>query len=245
MDSQLVAWIAGLSLGASLVVAVGAQNTFVLQQGLRRERVGLVVAVCLGLDAILMSLGVSGVAAALGSHPALLAAMGWAGAAFLLWYAWQAARRALAGQALATDAGGAARPARAVLLQALACTLLNPHVYLDTLLLVGAVGAQQAPALRPAFVAGCVSASAAWGSARACSRRCSRAPPPGAGSMAAWRSRWACWACGWRRACCAPDSSPGSGYVRTGMTRALHAPVMAGVSTVRLPPERIRRRDFG
>jgi L-lysine exporter family protein LysE/ArgO len=162
MDSQLVAWIAGLSLGASLVVAVGAQNTFVLQQGLRRERVGLVVAVCLGLDAILMSLGVSGVAAALGSHPALLAAMGWAGAAFLLWYAWQAARRALAGQALATDAGGAARPARAVLLQALACTLLNPHVYLDTLLLVGAVGAQQAPALRPAFVAGCVSASAVW-----------------------------------------------------------------------------------
>jgi len=114
MDSQLVAWIAGLSLGASLVVAVGAQNTFVLQQGLRRERVGLVVAVCLGLDAILMSLGVSGVAAALGSHPALLAAMGWAGAAFLLWYAWQAARRALAGQALATDAGGVRRaPARA------------------------------------------------------------------------------------------------------------------------------------
>jgi L-lysine exporter family protein LysE/ArgO len=162
MDTQLLAWIAGLSLGASLVVAVGAQNTFVLQQGLRREHVGAVVAVCLGLDAILMTLGVDGVAATLGAQPLLLKAMGWTGAAFLLWYAWQAARRALSGQALATQAGGAAKPLRVVLLQALACTLLNPHVYLDTLLLVGAVGAQQAPALRPAFIAGCVSASAVW-----------------------------------------------------------------------------------
>jgi len=162
MDTQTIAWISGLSLGASLVVAVGAQNTFVLQQGLRREHVGAVVAVCLGLDVVLMTLGVNGVAATLGSHPLLLKAMGWAGAAFLLWYAWQAARRALSGQALATQVGGAPRPLRVVLLQALACTLLNPHVYLDTLLLVGAVGAQQAPALRPAFIAGCISASAIW-----------------------------------------------------------------------------------
>jgi len=162
MDTQTIAWISGLSLGASLVVAVGAQNTFVLQQGLRREHVGAVVAVCLGLDAVLMSLGVNGVAAAFGAHPALLKAMGWAGAAFLLWYAWQAARRAVSGQALAAQAGGTAKPLRAVLLQALACTLLNPHVYLDTLLLVGAVGAQQPPALRPAFIAGCVSSSALW-----------------------------------------------------------------------------------
>jgi len=88
--------------------------------------------------------------------------MGWAGAAFLLWYAWQAARRALSGQALDARAASAARPLRAVLLQALACTLLNPHVYLDTLLLVGAVGAQQAAPLRPAFIAGCVSSSAIW-----------------------------------------------------------------------------------
>jgi len=162
MDTQLLAWLAGLSLGASLVVAVGAQNIFVLRQGLRREHVGAVVAVCLALDAILMTLGVHGVAAALGAHPALLAALGWAGAAFLLRYAWQAARRAVSGQALATQPAGPAKALPAVLLEALACTLLNPHVYLDTLLLVGAVGAQQAPALRPAFIAGCVSASAGW-----------------------------------------------------------------------------------
>jgi L-lysine exporter family protein LysE/ArgO len=162
METHALAWLAGLSLGGSLVVAVGAQNTFVLQQGLRREHVAAVVAVCLGLDAILMTLGVHGVAAGLAAHPRLLAATGCAGVAFLLWYAWQAARRALSGQAMAAHAAPAARPLRAVTLQALACTLLNPHVYVDTLLLVGAVGAQQAPALRPAFVGGCVSASALW-----------------------------------------------------------------------------------
>ena len=162
MDSLATAAFAGLSLGASLVVAVGAQNTFVLQQGLRREHVAPVVAVCLGLDAILMTLGVNGVAAALGGHPILLAAIGYAGAAFLLWYAWQAARRALSGQALSAGVAHAPRPLRGVMLQALACTLLNPHVYIDTLLLVGAVGAQQPPALRPAFIAGCVGASALW-----------------------------------------------------------------------------------
>ncbi len=162
MDPHTLAWLAGLSLGASLVVAVGAQNTFVLQQGLRREHVGAVVAVCLALDAILMTLGVNGVAAAFGARPLLLKAMGWAGAAFLLSYAWRAARRAWAGQALATRTDGTARPLAPVLAQALACTLLNPHVYIDTLLLVGAVGAQQAPGLRPAFVAGCVSSSAIW-----------------------------------------------------------------------------------
>ncbi len=162
MDSHLLAWIAGLALGSSLVVAIGAQNTFVLQQGLRREHVGWVVATCLVLDAILMALGVNGVATALGTHRAALAAMGCMGAAFLLWYAWQAASRALSGQALSMHAAAAPTPLRRVLARTLACTLLNPHVYLDTLLLVGAVGAQQAPALRSAFVAGCVTASAVW-----------------------------------------------------------------------------------
>ena len=162
MDTPLTAALAGLSLGASLVAAVGAQNTFVLRQGLRREHVAAIVATCLGLDAILMTLGVHGVAAALGAHPRLLRAIGWAGAAFLLAYAGQAARRALSGQVLAAHAGGAPRPLAPVLLQALACTLLNPHVYLDTLLLVGAVGAQQPAPLRTPFVVGCVGASAIW-----------------------------------------------------------------------------------
>ncbi len=162
MNSPLLACLAGMSLGGSLIVAVGAQNTFVLRQGLRREHVGALVALCIAIDAILMSLGVGGVAAALGAHPALLAAMGVAGAAFLLGYAFQAGRRALSGQALVTLASGQARTLRPVLLQGLACTLLNPHVYLDTLLLVGAVGAQQPPALRVHFLVGSIAASALW-----------------------------------------------------------------------------------
>jgi len=162
MHSFLEPWLGGLSLGASLIVAIGAQNAFVLRQGLRREHVAAIVALCVALDAILMTLGVEGIAATLGGHPALLAAMGIAGAAFLLAYACQAARRALSDQVLAARTAGTAQSLAPVLMQGLACTLLNPHVYLDTLLLVGTVGAQQAPALRPAFLAGAVSASASW-----------------------------------------------------------------------------------
>ena len=162
MNSPLLSCLAGLSLGASLIVAVGAQNAFVLRQGLRREHVGPLVALCIAIDALLMTLGVGGVAAALGTHPVLLAAMGVAGAVFLLAYAFQAGRRALSGQALVTLAPGDAQVLRSVLLQGLACSLLNPHVYLDTLLLVGAVGAQQPPALRAAFLAGSIAASALW-----------------------------------------------------------------------------------
>ena len=162
MHSSSLAWLAGLSLSASLIVAVGAQNTFVLRQGLRREHVAPVVALCVALDAILMTLGVGGVAASLGAHPSVLAAMGIAGAAFLLLYAWQAGRRALSGQVLAARTTGDAQTLGSVLLQTLACTLLNPHVYLDTLLLIGAVGAQQPSATRVAFLAGCIAASAMW-----------------------------------------------------------------------------------
>ena len=151
-------------LGASLIVAVGAQNTFVLQQGLRREHVGARSSpLCLGLDAILMALGVHGVAAALrlASGRAHGAGRGRRGLPARLRVAGRRAARCPARRWRA-GANGAARPLWPVLAQALACTLLNPHVYLDTLLLVGAVGAQQAPALRWAFVVGCVSASALW-----------------------------------------------------------------------------------
>ncbi len=162
MNSPLLSCLAGLSLGASLIVAVGAQNTFVLRQGLRREHVGPLVALCIAIDALLMTLGVGGVATALGAHPALLAAMGIGGAVFLLAYAFQAGRRALSGNALVTLAAGEAQTLRSVLLQGLACSLLNPHVYLDTLLLIGAVGAQQPPASRGAFLVGSIAASALW-----------------------------------------------------------------------------------
>jgi L-lysine exporter family protein LysE/ArgO len=155
--------LAGFGLSLSLIVAIGAQNAFVLRQGLRREHVGAVVAVCAALDLALMVIGVSGVAAALGRHPAALAALAVAGAAFLAHYGVQAVRRALRPTVLSAASAAAAMPTlRKVLAQTLAITLLNPHVYLDTVLLVGAVGAQQPAPLRPLFLAGAGLASGLW-----------------------------------------------------------------------------------
>ena len=165
MPSSPAAWpvfLTGFTLSLSLIVAIGAQNTFVLRQGLRREHVGAVVAVCALLDLALMTLGVSGLAAALGQHPRALNALGLAGAAALAWYALQALRRALAPGALMANTQGLAVPLKTVLLQTLAISLLNPHVYLDTVVLVGAVGARQPAEWRGLFLAGAGLGSALW-----------------------------------------------------------------------------------
>ena len=152
----------GLALGLGLIVAIGAQNAFVLRQGLRREHVGTVVLFCAAADALLIVAGVMGMAQALGERPGLARALALAGAAFLAWYGWRALRRALRPAALEAAAGGAALTRSAAVAQAAAFTLLNPHVYLDTVLLVGSIGAQQPATLRPWFVAGACSASLGW-----------------------------------------------------------------------------------
>lgn len=161
-DSTFTAFAQGLFMSASLIVAIGAQNTFVLRQGLRREHVLLVVVLCAALDALLIAAGVSGVATALGQRPGALDALALGGAAFLMVYGVCALRRALAPTALQAGTQGAAQAARVVLGQVLAITLLNPHVYLDTVLLLGAAGAQHAGARQLAFVLGGSVASAAW-----------------------------------------------------------------------------------
>ncbi len=152
----------GLALGLGLIVAIGAQNAFVLRQGLRREHVASVVAFCALADALLIAAGVLGMAQALGQSPGLARALAWAGVAFLTVYGWRALRRALRPQQLQASAQGAGLSRRAALAQAAAFTLLNPHVYLDTVLLVGSIGAQQPAALRPAFIAGASGASVLW-----------------------------------------------------------------------------------
>lgn len=154
--------VTGFSLSLSLIVAIGAQNTFVLRQGLRRERVAAVVAVCALLDVALMSLGVSGLAAAIGQHPRALDALGLLGAAVLALYGAQALRRALRPGALQAGASAAPLSTRRAVAQALSISLLNPHVYLDTVLLVGAVGAQQPPGGQGAFLLGAGGASVLW-----------------------------------------------------------------------------------
>ena len=159
---SLRAYATGLSLGISLIIAIGAQNAFVLRQGLARSHVRLVVAVCVLLDAMLMTVGVSGVASALGRTPWALDGVALAGAGFLGWYGLAAARRARSGTSALAVASGSPRGARQALTQTLAVSLLNPHVYLDTVLLIGSVGAQQPRALRGAFLAGSCSASLGW-----------------------------------------------------------------------------------
>lgn len=155
-------FLTGFTLSLSLIVAIGAQNAFVLRQGLRREHVGAVVAVCALLDVALMAAGVFGLGALVQSSPRALTVIAWAGAAVLAVYGLQALKRALApGQLLASQAGQCAPPAQ-VVRQVLAISLLNPHVYLDTVVLVGAVGAGQPAALRPVFLAGAGAASALW-----------------------------------------------------------------------------------
>jgi len=156
------AFAQGLALGGCLIVAIGAQNAFVLRQGLRREQVGAVVLFCALADALLISAGVLGLAQALGGRPALVRALALGGAAFLAVYGLQALRRARRPQPLVARPDGAALGRAAALAQAAAFTLLNPHVYLDTVVLVGSIGAQQPPVLRGSFVAGASTASALW-----------------------------------------------------------------------------------
>jgi len=155
-------FVQGLVLSLGLIVAIGAQNAFVLRQGLRREHVGSVVLFCALADALLIATGVLGMAQALGQSPQLARALALAGALFLAVYGWRALARARQQNQLKAAEGGAGVPLAAALAQAAGFTLLNPHVYLDTVLLVGSIGAQQPAALRGWFIAGASSASLLW-----------------------------------------------------------------------------------
>ena len=160
--SFLPAFVQGLVLSLGLIVAIGAQNAFVLRQGLRREHVGPVVLFCAVADAVLITAGVLGMAQALGDRRLLAQALAVGGSVFLAHYGWQALRRARQANRLQASAGGEAMSRGAALAQAAAFTLLNPHVYLDTVLLVGSIGAQQPAGLQGWFVAGACTASLAW-----------------------------------------------------------------------------------
>lgn len=170
----------GLLVAIGLIMAIGAQNAFVLAQSLRREHHLPVAALCILCDALLVSAGVFGLASLLTQSPTLLAIARWGGAAFLIGYGSQALLRATRSQALqASDSQPRSR--RAVLLAALAVTLLNPHVYLDTVVLIGSLGAQQPEP--GAYAAGAASASLLWFSALAL----------GAAWLAPWLARPLTW----------------------------------------------------
>lgn len=175
----MLSYLAGLGLGFSLIVAIGAQNLFVLRQGLRREHVLLTATICAVSDAVLIVLGVSGIGLVLQAVPWLFGAVTWAGAAFLIGYGVLAARRAWRGDSEALRAGesGTERPAASgnaavatvaraartapVVGTALALTWLNPHVYLDTVFLLGTVASAHGDG-RWVFAAGAATASLVW-----------------------------------------------------------------------------------
>lgn len=152
----------GLALSFGLIVAIGAQNAFVLRQGLRREHVGSVVLFCAIADAVLIMAGVFGMAQALGNRPQWSGALAFVGAVFMAWYGWKALMRMRKTDQLHAASGGEGLKKSAAIVQAAAFTLLNPHVYLDTVLLVGSMGAQQPGSLQGWFVAGAALASASW-----------------------------------------------------------------------------------
>jgi L-lysine exporter family protein LysE/ArgO len=135
----LLTALAGLGFGLSLIVAIGAQNAFVLRQGLRREHVLPVVLVCALSDAVLILLGIAGAGAVIEAMPVVLTIVRFAGAAFLLVYGLLAARRALRPTALTADGPAVRASLAATVGTTLALTWLNPHVYLDTVVLLGSI----------------------------------------------------------------------------------------------------------
>ena len=156
-----LAFFKGFATGGALIVAIGAQNAFVLRQGLKREHVLAVVLVCALSDVLLMTLGVAGLGTLVQGSPTLLAIARWGGAAFLFGYGLMAAHRAWAGEEMAME-NGSPMSLKAAVATCLAFTYLNPHCWLDTVVLVGSISAQQPGEQRWVFGAGAASSSLVW-----------------------------------------------------------------------------------
>ena len=155
---MLTALLTGLVTGLSLIVAIGAQNAYVLRQGLRREHVGIVVVICAVSDLLLIATGTLGIGTLVRYVPWLLVALTWGGVAYLLWFAYRSFRSAMhpATLSMGDDAGR-----RSIIATALALTYLNPHVYLDTVVMLGTLATQQGVG-RWIFAAGAGTGSIVW-----------------------------------------------------------------------------------
>ncbi len=157
----MLPFLQGIGIGGGLIIAIGAQNAFVLSQGVRRNFPIQTAAVCSLCDATLILLGVTGVGSLVATNPILIQFASWFGALFLICYGARSFRSAIQGGSL--DASAEAIPSRRKLLLAtLALTLLNPHVYLDTIVLVGGFSGQLSQTERYLFGAGAMTASVIW-----------------------------------------------------------------------------------
>lgn len=155
-------FVTGLVLGGSLIIAIGSQNAYVLKQGLLKSHVFLICLVCALSDALLIALGTSGVGAIIESHPEWLKAVTWFGAAYLIAFAMMNFRAAFSGEILETASGNTSQKTKTVIATVLALTFLNPHVYLDTVLLIGSIASPYSGADKVNFTLGAVSASFIW-----------------------------------------------------------------------------------
>ncbi len=155
---MLIAATAGFFLGLSLIVAIGAQNAFVLRQGLRRSHVFAICLTCAASDAALIAAGVGGLGKAIAALPWLTPLTRYGGAAFLAYYGFGSLRTALSGNAALKPEGEAQESLAAALFTCLALTWLNPHVYLDTVVLLGSISTQY-PGQGLAFGLGATTAS--------------------------------------------------------------------------------------
>ncbi|NNH70664.1 amino acid transporter [Nocardia uniformis] len=151
-----------MGFGLSLIIAIGAQNAFVLRQGIRREHVLAVVSVCALSDVALIGMGVGGAGALVQAAPTVMTVFRYAGAAFLIGYALLAARRAVSGGALSGDTAGTGMALGATVATCLAVTWLNPHAYLDTVVLLGSYASHFATPDRWFLAAGAMLGSMVW-----------------------------------------------------------------------------------
>lgn len=161
LSAQLLALFKGMGTGAGLIIAIGAQNAFVLTQGLRREYHWPIAGICSLFDAVCIVLGAAGMGALVSQSPVLLEITKWGGALFLTWYGLNAFRSAFNTHSLKGENRGVSSLKQAVV-TTLAITALNPHVYLDTVVLLGSIGSQQAEGLQIWFTVGAVCASFMW-----------------------------------------------------------------------------------
>jgi L-lysine exporter family protein LysE/ArgO len=168
VSSSVSAFLAGVGIGASLIIAIGAQNAFVLRQGLRREHVTAVVAVCVLCDWVLIAAGALGFGSLVQAFPLVTSIAAWGGALFLIGYGVLSMRSAINPETLhagGAETGSGLATTGAAIMATLAVSLLNPHVYLDTVVLLGSVAAQYEGVLRAWFTAGAWLASLVWFSA--------------------------------------------------------------------------------
>lgn len=157
---DMITFLTGMATGLSLIVAVGPQNALVIRQGVRREHLGAVLAICIAADALLILAGTVGIGVLVERVPVALVILRWLGVAYLVWFAIGSFRSAARAKGL--EAGSGERTLAAVVGTTLALTFLNPAVYLDTVVMLGNLANQNGPDLRWVFAAGAILGSLLW-----------------------------------------------------------------------------------